>query len=91
MLEQSLGHVTHSDNLIRLVPSDPRIEAAFAPIDFALGRRWAHAPGFGYWTVRAGLRARRALRALEHDRPFDALFVHTQVAATLMPGADLFR
>jgi glycosyltransferase involved in cell wall biosynthesis len=89
VLEQSLGHVTHSDNLIRLVTPDPRIEAAFAPIDFALGRRWARPPGYGYWTVRAGLRARRALRELEHDRPFDALFVHTQVAATLMP--DVLR
>ena len=89
VLEQSLGHVTHSDNLIRLVTPDPRIEAAFAPIDFALGRRWARPPGFGYWTVRAGLRARHALRSLEHDRRFDALFVHTQVAATLMP--DVLR
>ena len=34
-------------------------------------------------------RSARALRALEHDRPFDALFVHTQVAATLMP--DVLR
>ena len=46
--------------------------------------------GFGYWTIRAGLRARaRVAGALEHDRRFDALFVHTQVAATLMP--DVLR
>jgi glycosyltransferase involved in cell wall biosynthesis len=89
VLEQSLGHVTHSDNLIRLVTPDPRIEATFAPIDFDLGRRWARPPGFGYWTVRAGIRARRALRRMGHDGRLDALFVHTQVAATLMP--DVLR
>ena len=89
MLEQSLGHVTHADNLIRLLGPDPRIQATFAPIDFDLGRRWARPPGFGYWTVRAGIRARRALSRLGHDGRFDALFVHTQVAATLMP--DVLR
>jgi len=85
VLEQSLGHVTHSDNLVRLLTPDPRIDARFAPIDFDLGRRWARPPGYGYWTVRAGIRARRALRRLGRDGRLDALFVHTQVAATLMP------
>ena len=64
VLEQTLGHVTHADNLVRLVTPDPRIEAEFAPIDFDLDRRWARLPGHGNWTVRAGLRARRAVRAL---------------------------
>jgi glycosyltransferase involved in cell wall biosynthesis len=85
VLEQSLGHVTHSDNLVRLLTPEERIEAVFAPIDFDLGRRWARPPGFGYWTVRAGLRARRAVRDLSREGRLDALFVHTQVAATLMP------
>jgi glycosyltransferase involved in cell wall biosynthesis len=85
VLEQTLGHITHADNLVRLIPSDARIEAEFAPVDFELDRRWARVPGHGNWTVRAGLRARRAVRALQRDRRLDALFVHTQVAATLMP------
>ncbi len=89
VLEQTLGHVTHADNLARLVPPDPRIRAEFALVDFDLDRRWARVPGHGNWTVRAGLRARRAVRALQRDDRLDALFVHTQVAATLMP--DVLR
>jgi glycosyltransferase involved in cell wall biosynthesis len=72
-----------------LLTPDERIEATFARIDFDLGRRWVRPPGFGYWTVRAGVRARRALRHMGHDGRLDALFVHTQVAATLMP--DVLR
>ena len=60
VLEQTLGHITHADNLARLVPPDPRIRAEFALVDFDLDRRWARVPGHGNWTVRAGLRARRA-------------------------------
>ena len=85
VLEQTLGHVTHSDNLVRLVSPDERIRAEFAPIDFGVDPRWARVPGYGNWTVRAGLRARRAVRDFVRDGPLDALFVHTQVAAVLMP------
>ena len=85
VLEQTLGHITHADNLARLVPPDPRVRAEFALVDFDLDPRWSRFPGHGNWTVRAGLRARRAVRALQRDERLDALFVHTQVAATLMP------
>jgi glycosyltransferase involved in cell wall biosynthesis len=85
VLEQTLGHITHADNLARLIPPDPRIHAEFALVPFELDPRWARVPGHGNWTVRAGLRARRAVRALGRAGPLDALFVHTQVAATLMP------
>jgi glycosyltransferase involved in cell wall biosynthesis len=89
VLEQTLGHVTHTDNLARLVPLDPRIRAEFAPVDFDLDRRWSRIPGHGNWTVRAGLRARRAVRDLNREVRLDALFVHTQVPAMLMP--DVLR
>jgi glycosyltransferase involved in cell wall biosynthesis len=85
LLEQTLGHVTHADNLMRLVSTDERIRAEFVPIDFDVDPRWARVPGHANWTVRAGLRARRAVRALSRDGRLDALFVHTQVPATLMP------
>ena len=85
VLEQTLGHVTHSDNLTRLVPADPRIEAEFLPVAFDPDPRWAKVPGHGNWTVRSGLRARRAVRRLRRTGPLDALFVHTQVPATLIP------
>lgn len=85
VLEQTLGHITHADNLLRLVPTDERIRAEFALVDFDLDPRWSRVPGHSNWTVRAGLRARRAVRALARPQKLDALFVHTQVAATLMP------
>jgi glycosyltransferase involved in cell wall biosynthesis len=89
VLEQTLGHVTHADNLVRLLTPDVRIRAEFAPIDFEPDRHWARVPGYSNWTVRAGLRARQAVRTLERRGKLDALFVHTQVPATLIP--DVLR
>lgn len=89
VLEQTLGHVTHAKNLVRLVTPDPRIRVEFAPVEYAPDDRWSRVPGHGNWTVRAGLRARRAVRSLEAHGRLDALFVHTQVPATLMP--DVLR
>ena len=42
-------------------------------------------PGFGNWTVRAGIRTRRAIRRLRKGGPLDAMFIHTQVPAILSP------
>lgn len=89
VLEQTLGHVTHADNLVRLVGPDPRIRAEFAPVEFDVDPRWSKVPGHGNWTIRAGLRARRAVKRLTADGPLDAVFVHTQVAAMLLP--DVLR
>jgi glycosyltransferase involved in cell wall biosynthesis/GT2 family glycosyltransferase len=85
VLEQTLGHVTHSNNLERLVGADPSVDAEFAPIAFDVEGWAAHVPGFGNWTVRAGVRARRAIRRLRRRGPVDAIFVHTQVPAILSP------
>jgi glycosyltransferase involved in cell wall biosynthesis len=85
VLEQTLGHVTHTDNLRRLVPQHDAIEATFLPVEFGVEGVAARVPGFGNWTVRAGLRARRAVRRARRRRPIDAMFVHTQVPAILMP------
>ena len=85
VLEQTLGHVTHSNNLERLVGADPSVDAEFAPIPFDVEGWPAHVPGFGNWTVRAGVRARRAIRRLRRGGPVDAMFVHTQVPAILSP------
>jgi glycosyltransferase involved in cell wall biosynthesis len=85
VLEQTLGHITHTDNLRRLVPRSDDIDATFVPIAFEVDGWAARIPGFGNWTVRAGIRARRAVRGARADRPLDAMFVHTQVPAILMP------
>lgn len=86
VVEQALGHATHADNLARFVADDPRILAEFAPIPYDPDPRFERIPGYGNWTVRAGLRARRAVRRLGKSGRLDALFIHTQVPATLMPG-----
>jgi glycosyltransferase involved in cell wall biosynthesis len=83
LLEQTLGHVTHSDNLINLVPSDDRIAPRFVPIPYDFDGWVSQVPGYSNWTVRAGIRARRAIRALDKSEELSALFIHTQVLSIL--------
>lgn len=87
VLEQTLGHVTHGRNLMRLLPGVDGFAPTFAEIEFDVDGWRARVPGYGNWTVRAGLRARRAVRRLRRRGPFDALVVHTQVPAVLMGSA----
>jgi glycosyltransferase involved in cell wall biosynthesis len=84
VIEQALGHVTHAQNLRRLVPHDD-VEPVFADVEFEVDGLVAHVPGFGNWTIRSGLRARRAIRQMRAGGRLDALFVHTQVPATTIP------
>jgi glycosyltransferase involved in cell wall biosynthesis len=85
VLEQTLGHITHSANLQHLVGADESIDAVFQPVAFNVHGAAVVVPGFGNWTVRAGVRARRAIRRLRKTGPVDALFIHTQVPAILSP------
>lgn len=83
VLEQTLGHVTHADNLRAIVPDLGVVDPVFAPIAFDV-RGWAaRVPGFRNWTVRAGWRTRRAIARLDRGDHVRALFVHTQVLAVL--------
>ncbi len=87
VLERSLGHTTHADNLRTLLPGEPSIDARLVPIDWDVDGWAAKVPLFNTnWTVRAGLRARRGIRRLRRDGPLDALFIHTQVPAVLAAG-----
>ena len=83
VMEQTLGHVTHTKNLRALVPSDGALAPEFLLVPFDVGR-WSP-PGWSNWTVRAGVRAGRALLARRRraSRPA-AMFVHTQVLAVLL-------
>jgi glycosyltransferase involved in cell wall biosynthesis len=84
VLEHSLGHVTHADNLRRVVSCDASIDARFFDVPFEVHGWPASLPGFNSnWTVRAGLRARRGIRRMHRGGGLDVLFVHTQVAAVL--------
>lgn len=84
VLEQTLGHVTHGKNLERLLPDVPDFEVEFAHVPYDVTGWRSRVPGFTNWTIRAGIRGRRAVRA--HDRP-DVMIVHTQVPAVLMGRA----
>jgi glycosyltransferase involved in cell wall biosynthesis len=79
VLEQTLGHVTHAQNLQHLVPGDDRIAPVFLPIRYETDGWAARLPVYSNWTVRAGVRTRRALRHAGRLRRPQALFIHTQV------------
>ena len=84
VMEQALGHITHTHNLQEQVARDPSIAAHWALIPQNVDGLAGHIPVYkSNWTVRAGLRTRRALAGLEHVSRPDALFFHTQVPAVL--------
>jgi glycosyltransferase involved in cell wall biosynthesis len=84
VLEQSLGHVTHAENLMELVSRDPTVDAQWILVPWEVAGPAGHLPLYrDNWTVRAGLRARRAIRARHRATTLDALFIHTQVPAVL--------
>lgn len=85
VLEATLGHITHAANLRDLIPATGRVTPAFAAVEYPVSGRAARLPGYGNWTVRAGLRARTAIRRLKDEGALDALFIHTQVPAILSP------
>lgn len=86
VLERSLGHLTHAETLARTIPEESRITADVSQIDFPVEGLPARIPGFrSNWTVRSGVRARRAIRRMHRAQRLDALFVHTQVPAVLSP------
>ncbi|MDW3214138.1 MAG: glycosyltransferase family 4 protein [Ilumatobacteraceae bacterium] len=85
VVEQTLGHVTHSQNLRRLLP-ETGLDVNFVPIEFDVDGWKRRVPGFGNWTIRAGIRAKAALRAEStagRGHP-DVRLVHTQVPAVLL-------
>lgn len=86
VLEPILGHATHARNLERLVPPIGGIRPEFHFVQFANSGAAARIPLFrSNWSVRGGIRARRAIRAMHRREPLDGLFVHTQVPAVLSP------
>ncbi len=89
VLEQTLGHITHSENLQSLLASESQLDPTFLPIRPELDGFARHIPGYSNWTIRAGLRARMSLRrftGLRRKPPADAMFIHSQVPAILTGG-----
>jgi glycosyltransferase involved in cell wall biosynthesis len=87
VLEHSLGHITHADNLRAALADQDAITAEIRDVPWETAGLPAHVPGFNSnWTIRSGVRAWRSIRAMHRGRPLDALFVHTQVPAVLSSG-----
>lgn len=84
IIEQALGHITHTKNLQANVPKDHDVAAHWGLVPFEANGLAAQIPVYkSNWTVRAGLRARRAVGQLVKEARLDALFFHTQVPAVL--------
>lgn len=84
IIEQALGHITHTKNLQANVPKDGEVTAHWGLVPFEAAGLAAKVPVYkSNWTVRAGLRARRAVGQLMEEAPLAALFFHTQVPAVL--------
>lgn len=85
VMEQTLGHVTHHQNLARWVTESDDIRPTWLPITPEGADRWERLPGVrSNWSLKGSLRARDALRGTKE--PFDALFLHTQTVALFSVG-----
>lgn len=83
VMEQTLGHVTHYRNMRATIDADPSVNATWYPLAFPPRGTLETLPVLrDNWSMRASMRARRALA---HDGAgrFDALFFHTQVTTLL--------
>ena len=82
IMEQTLGHVTHARNLWTALEARPDIEHLWLPIEYGVQGVARFLPLYrGNWSVRASLRARRALELALRGRRADALLFHTQVTS----------
>lgn len=87
VVEQTLGHVAHSRNLERAVARH-RVDAELIKLDYRPAPalpRLEQLPGLRTWSYQASREARARVREALRRRPLDGLFVHTQVAALLLP------
>ncbi len=84
VIEQHLGHGTHSRNLERYVQDDQEVKPVWMPLEFeAAGWMKALPLIRSNWSARASLLARSAIAHARRQNRLDALFIHTQVASLL--------
>jgi glycosyltransferase involved in cell wall biosynthesis len=82
VMEQTLGHVTHAQNLHAMLAERPDLAPEWLPIPFEVEGFARLLPYYrGNWSVRASWRARRALDGVLARGPLDALVFHTQCTA----------
>jgi glycosyltransferase involved in cell wall biosynthesis len=84
IMEQALGHVTHTQNLKASAHLAPDMQAFWTLPQFHPTGIAAHIPIYkSNWSVRASLQARSGIARLNKQTRLDALFFHTQVTAVL--------
>jgi glycosyltransferase involved in cell wall biosynthesis len=82
VMEQTLGHVTHTQNFRHWVERDSEVVPTWIPVSFYAPDHWNKAPLVrDNWTLRASLRARAQVQAALRSERLDGLFFHTQVTA----------
>ena len=84
IVEQALGHVTHTKNLQANMPNHPEITPHwFLPVWQKTGLASKIPVYKSNWTLQASLQARRMIGQARRKTDLDVLFFHTQVTATL--------
>ena len=84
IIEQTLGHVAHSQNLQTNLALEADIQAHWVLPAWDTGGLASRIPLYrSNWTVRSGLRTRSQLAAIQRHTRLEALFFHTQVPAVL--------
>jgi len=89
VMEQTLGHVTHSHRIFRGgVAEDRDVIPTWIPVEYHAPDRWQRVPLVrDNWTLRASLQARDRLQAILRTNQIDGLFFHTQLTAVVRGGA----
>jgi glycosyltransferase involved in cell wall biosynthesis len=86
VLEQALGHVAYGMGLRQALADRDDIDCVWLEVPFAQDG-FGRLPVIGKnWTLRGSYRARRSISRAEHERPLDALFIHTQTIGLLSAG-----
>lgn len=80
VLEQALGHVTHSQNLRKQVDRDDSIDPVWMWVPYQAPDLWERIPKVPF-SVKLSLRARRLVRRELARQPLDCLYLHTQALA----------
>lgn len=84
LLEQTLGHVSHGQNLKAALAGVESASLHFRELPFEPVHRYEALPLLSNWTLRSSLAGRSAVHELERNQRLDALFVHTHVPATFL-------
>jgi glycosyltransferase involved in cell wall biosynthesis len=78
VIEQALGHVAYGMGIRQALAARNDIDPVWIDIPYAQDG-FGRVPVVGRnWTLRGSVRAYRAIERAHHDKPFDALFLHTQ-------------